>query len=59
MKNKITLILVNNEVGLDIVPPDEINRQFQDEQARLNQAIAVLADEVVFIAAGWPLKLKG
>ena len=52
MKNKITLILVNNEVGLDIVPPDEINRQFQDEQARLNQAIAVLADEVVFIAAG-------
>lgn len=53
------IILVSNEVGMGIVPLGEINRQFQDEQGRLNQAIAQLADEVVFIAAGLPLKLKG
>lgn len=53
------VILVSNEVGMGIVPLGEINRQFQDEQGRLNQAIAQLADKVFFIAAGLPLKLKG
>jgi adenosylcobinamide kinase/adenosylcobinamide-phosphate guanylyltransferase len=53
------IILVSNEVGMGIVPLGEINRQFQDEQGRLNQAVAGIADEVVFVAAGLPLKLKG
>ena len=53
------IILVSNEVGMGIVPLGEINRQFQDEQGRLNQAVAASADEVFFIAAGLPLKLKG
>jgi adenosylcobinamide kinase / adenosylcobinamide-phosphate guanylyltransferase len=56
---KGNLILVSNEVGMGIVPLGEINRQFQDEQGRLNQAVAALADEVFFVAAGLPLKLKG
>ena len=34
------IILVSNEVGMGIVPLGEINRQFQDEQGRLNQAVA-------------------
>ncbi len=53
------VFLVSNEVGMGIVPLGEINRQFQDEQGRLNQAVAKLADQVTFIAAGLPLKLKG
>jgi adenosylcobinamide kinase/adenosylcobinamide-phosphate guanylyltransferase len=53
------IILVSNEVGMGIVPLGEINRQFQDEQGRLNQAVAAIADEVTFVAAGLPLKLKG
>lgn len=53
------IILVSNEVGMGIVPLGKINRQFQDEQGRLNQAIAKLADNVIFIVAGLPLKLKG
>ncbi len=57
-KLKGKVILVSNEVGMGIVPLGEINRQFQDEQGRLNQLIAKLADEVSFIAAGLPLKLK-
>ena len=54
-----TVILVSNEVGMGIVPLGEINRQFQDVQGRLNQAVAKSADEVSFIAAGLPIKLKG
>ncbi|MGB7815361.1 MAG: bifunctional adenosylcobinamide kinase/adenosylcobinamide-phosphate guanylyltransferase [Methylotenera sp.] len=54
-----TIILVSNEVGMGIVPLGEINRQFQDEQGRLNQAIAEIANSVAFIAAGLSLKLKG
>ncbi|MDE0925901.1 MAG: bifunctional adenosylcobinamide kinase/adenosylcobinamide-phosphate guanylyltransferase [Methylophilaceae bacterium] len=58
-KLKGTILLVSNEVGMGIVPLGEINREFQDAQGRLNQAIAQLVDEVSFIAAGLPLKLKG
>lgn len=53
-----TVFLVSNEVGMGIVPLGEINRQFQDEQGRLNQHVATIADQVSFIAAGLPLKLK-
>lgn len=53
------ILLVSNEVGMGIVPLGEINRQFQDEQGRLNQAIAQVADQVSFVAAGLPLTLKG
>ena len=54
-----TILMVSNEVGMGIVPLGEINRQFQDEQGRLNQAVAGLADKVSFIAAGLPITLKG
>lgn len=53
------VLMVSNEVGMGIVPLGEINRQFQDEQGRLNQAVAKVADKVSFIAAGLPLLLKG
>jgi adenosylcobinamide kinase / adenosylcobinamide-phosphate guanylyltransferase len=53
-----TIILVSNEVGMGIVPLGEINRRFQDEQGRLNQSVANIADKVCFIAAGLPIKLK-
>lgn len=56
---KGNIILVSNEVGMGIVPLGEINRQFQDEQGRLNQAVAKIAHQVSFIAAGLPIVLKG
>lgn len=56
---KSEVLLVSNEVGMGIVPLGAINRQFQDEHGRLNQAVAQLADQVTFVAAGLPLKLKG
>ena len=53
-----SIILVSNEVGMGIVPLGEINRRFQDEQGRLNQAVAAVCDKAVFMAAGLPLTLK-
>lgn len=52
------ILLVSNEVGMGIVPLGEINRRFQDEQGRLNQALAGICDQVSFVAAGLPLPLK-
>ncbi|MGK6315932.1 bifunctional adenosylcobinamide kinase/adenosylcobinamide-phosphate guanylyltransferase [Neorhizobium sp. DT-125] len=53
------LILVSNEVGLGIVPENRMAREFRDHAGRLHQRIAAVADEVFFIAAGLPLKMKG
>lgn len=53
-----TLILVANEVGLGIVPDNALARRFRDFAGRINQAVAAAADEVVFVAAGLPLRLK-
>jgi adenosylcobinamide kinase / adenosylcobinamide-phosphate guanylyltransferase len=52
------LVLVANEVGLGLVPETPLGRRFRDEAGRLNQAVAALAERVVFIAAGLPLVLK-
>lgn len=54
-----SLILVSNEVGLGIVPDNRMAREFRDHAGRLHQRIAAVADEVYFIAAGLPLKMKG
>ncbi len=53
------VILVANEVGLGIIPQGAISRWFVDEAGRLNQAVAARCEQVIFVAAGLPLKLKG
>ncbi|HEY8606255.1 MAG TPA: bifunctional adenosylcobinamide kinase/adenosylcobinamide-phosphate guanylyltransferase [Noviherbaspirillum sp.] len=53
------LVLVSNEVGLGIVPLGAASRWFVDEAGRLNQALAAVCDQVVFVAAGLPMALKG
>ncbi len=54
-----TVVLVSNEVGQGIVPDNKMARDFRDYAGLLHQKIAALADEVYFVTAGLPLKLKG
>ena len=51
-------MLVSNEVGLGIVPANALARTFRDDQGFLNQRVAEIADEVVFMTAGLPMILK-
>jgi adenosylcobinamide kinase/adenosylcobinamide-phosphate guanylyltransferase len=52
------IVVVSNEVGLGIVPDNAMARAFRDHAGRLNQAVAAVAAQVVFTAAGLPLVLK-
>jgi len=52
------VIIVSNEVGTGIVPENTAARVFRDEHGRLNQAVAAVCDEVFFVTAGLPLRLK-
>ncbi|MDQ6438229.1 bifunctional adenosylcobinamide kinase/adenosylcobinamide-phosphate guanylyltransferase [Mesorhizobium sp. LHD-90] len=51
-------VVVSNEVGLGIVPDNALARQFRDAAGRLNQAVAAVAGEVLFMVAGLPMRVK-
>lgn len=53
------LVLVSNETGLGIVPDNALARRFRDLSGLMNQKIAATADNVLFVAAGLPLVMKG
>ncbi|MDQ0392493.1 bifunctional adenosylcobinamide kinase/adenosylcobinamide-phosphate guanylyltransferase [Labrys monachus] len=52
------VVMVSNEVGLSIVPDNALARAFRDDQGRLNQRVARLADRVIFMVAGLPMVVK-
>ncbi|KEQ51568.1 bifunctional adenosylcobinamide kinase/adenosylcobinamide-phosphate guanylyltransferase [Sphingobium chlorophenolicum] len=54
----VPVALVANEVGLGIVPDNALARRFRDEAGWLNQQMAAQCEQVVFLAAGLPIKLK-
>ncbi|MFZ5774763.1 MAG: bifunctional adenosylcobinamide kinase/adenosylcobinamide-phosphate guanylyltransferase [Thermodesulfobacteriota bacterium] len=54
-----TVVLVANEVGLGLVPESAMGRRFRDLAGWTNQRMAQVCDQVVLVAAGLPLRLKG
>lgn len=52
------LVIVTNEVGLGLIPPDPLSRRFRDIAGRVNQKIAEKADEVYMIIAGLSVQLQ-
>lgn len=57
-KIKAQAIIVSNEVGLGIVPDNKLGREFRDIAGRLNQRVAIKADDVYFLVSGIPWKIK-
>ena len=53
------VFIVSNEVGMGIVPENELARKFRDLAGRLNQRVAAAADEVYITVSGIPVKIKG
>jgi adenosylcobinamide kinase/adenosylcobinamide-phosphate guanylyltransferase len=52
------LFIVSNEVGMGIVPDNELARRFRDLAGILNQKVAEIADEVYLVIAGIAMKIK-
>lgn len=52
------VIIVSNEVGLGVVPAYPAGRLFRDVVGWANKELASQADEVVFMVAGLPMKVK-
>jgi len=53
------IILVSNEVGMGIVPNNQLAREFGDESGLLHQQLAEICQNVYLCVAGLPLALKG
>ncbi len=52
------VVVVSNETGLGLVPPDPMSRRFRDAQGRINQQLATQLDRAFFVAAGQLLPLQ-
>jgi len=52
-------LAVSNEVGLGLVPDTPLGREYRDLLGSVNQRLAQVCKEVVFMTAGLPMKLKG
>jgi len=57
-KAKCPVILVSNEVGTGIVPENRLARLFRDITGFVNQKVAACVDQVIWMVAGIPLKIK-
>lgn len=51
-------IVVSNEVGLGVIPANELGRAYADELGRVNQIFAEAADDVILMVAGLPVNMK-
>lgn len=52
------LVMVSNEVGLGIVPSNELSRKFRDLSGWTHQKIATVCTHVTWMVAGIPIAIK-
>jgi adenosylcobinamide kinase/adenosylcobinamide-phosphate guanylyltransferase len=52
------VVAVSDEVGLGVVPETRSGRLFRDTLGKVNQRLAGTADEVWFVVAGLPQRLR-
>ncbi|MCX8043528.1 MAG: bifunctional adenosylcobinamide kinase/adenosylcobinamide-phosphate guanylyltransferase [Desulfobacterota bacterium] len=52
------IILVTNEVGMGIIPADDLARSYQHALGMVNRRVARAATNVYLLVAGVPLKMK-
>ncbi len=57
-KQKNDIIIVSNELGHSIIPENQLSREFRTINGKMNQAIAKMADNVIFVIAGYGQKIK-
>jgi len=53
------IILISSEVGLGIVPDNEMSRIFRDHLGLLHQKVAAISETVIMMVAGIPMVVKG
>lgn len=51
-------VMVTNEVGAGLVPPNRLGRLYRDLLGNANRMLAQRADEVYLMVAGLPLRIK-
>lgn len=58
-RHTATALVVSNDVGSGIIPDNLLGRRFRDLLGTANQMFARKADQVVWMQAGVPVKIKG
>lgn len=58
-RSAASIVLVSNEVGMGIVPDNEMARAFRDHAGRAHQILGGVCTNVMFVTAGLPLVMKG
>ena len=53
------VIVVTDEVGMGLVPPDRLSRSFRDALGLVNQGVGQAATEAYLVSCGLPVRLKG
>lgn len=54
----IPLAIVTNEVGMGLVPENQMARDFRDNLGFVNQLLAKITDRVILMVSGIPMQMK-
>jgi adenosylcobinamide kinase/adenosylcobinamide-phosphate guanylyltransferase len=57
-KNNNIYIIVANELGMGLVPPDPMSRMYRDTHGRMLRKFSTAADFVFFTVSGVPCRIK-